>query len=225
MAFIIDLLDILENYGWFILLGIFLALYIYKRFIKLSLQSIQERKELERQKKFDSKIKAFYEEHIRAARERAQQKLEIKVAEASERLETKKRKQLNEIMKQDDFSGEHFAKASSEMQPASTDSYSFVKNLIDAIPVVVFSKSYCPYCRNAKRALSTYRMSDNVYKIIELDGREDCDKIQDVLLQMTGARSVPRVFIGGECVGGCDDVHAAQKEGRLEEMLRKAGAV
>eukprot|EP01052_Picozoa_sp_SAG31_P007659 SAG31_NODE_368_length_16798_cov_20.422780_12_plen_187_part_00 len=38
-------------------------------------------------------------------------------------------------------------------------------------------------------------------------------------------RSVPRVFVGGEFVGGCDDTQAAYRSGKLMEMLRKAGAV
>lgn len=46
---------------------------------------------------------------------------------------------------------------------------------------------------------------------------------QDVLLKITGARSVPRVFVGGKCIGGCDDTLAAQKDGRLEKMLEEAG--
>ncbi|VDP20189.1 unnamed protein product [Onchocerca flexuosa] len=81
-------------------------------------------------------------------------------------------------------------------------------------------------CRlKAKQALSTFRMSSDLYKIIELNEREDCDKIQDILLQITGARSVPRVFIGGKCIGGCDDTMAAQRDGRLDQLLKEAGAI
>ncbi|VDK87741.1 unnamed protein product [Litomosoides sigmodontis] len=105
------------------------------------------------------------------------------------------------------------------------DPNEFVTSLTSSTPVVVFSKTYCPYCQNAKRALSTFQIRDDSYKIIELDEREDCDKIQDILLKITGARSVPRVFVGGKCIGGCDDTLAAKKDGRLEKMLQEAVSV
>ncbi|VDN08141.1 unnamed protein product [Thelazia callipaeda] len=138
---------------------------------------------------------------LRAARERAQQELEVKAAEVRQR------------------------QVPSETPLACTDPHDFVTTLINSTPVVVFSKTYCPYCRTAKRALSTYRLPSDFYKIIELDEREDCDKILDVLLKMTKARTVPRVFINGKCVGGCDDTLAAQKNGSLDKMLKEAGVI
>ncbi len=53
----------------------------------------------------------------------------------------------------------------------------------------------------------------------------DCNAIQDFLKNMTGARSVPRVFIGGKCVGGGTDVQQLQKSGKLVDLLKKAGAL
>jgi glutaredoxin 3 len=43
--------------------------------------------------------------------------------------------------------------------------------------------------------------------------------------QLTGASSVPRVFIGGQCIGGGDETSAAHKSGKLEGMLQEAGAL
>ncbi|VDO77100.1 unnamed protein product [Onchocerca flexuosa] len=68
-------------------------------------------------------------------------------------------------------------------------------------------------------------MSDDKYKIIEVNERDDCDEIQDALLQITGARSVPRVFVGGKCIGGCDDTIIAKEDGRLDKMLKEAHAI
>uniref|UniRef100_A0A1I7VN93 Glutaredoxin domain-containing protein n=1 Tax=Loa loa TaxID=7209 RepID=A0A1I7VN93_LOALO len=195
------------EYGWLILGSLVLFQLVYKRFISPFIQDIQRRKELERRKKFDTELQEAYEDRIRAARKRAQQELDSKVAEAH--------KHLKSVME----------KTSSGTSEVSMDPHKFVTGLTNSAPVVVFSKTYCPYCKNAKRALSTFRMSDDLYKIIELDEREDCDKIQDVLLQLTGARSVPRVFIGGKCIGGCDDTIAAQRDGRLEKLLKEAGAI
>jgi glutaredoxin 3 len=47
--------------------------------------------------------------------------------------------------------------------------------------------------------------------------------VQDALLKMTGARSVPRVFVDGKCIGGGDDTDAMARDGRLKTMLTAAG--
>ena len=43
--------------------------------------------------------------------------------------------------------------------------------------------------------------------------------------QLTGAKSVPRVFIDGKCIGGGDETVAAHESGELKELLLKAGAI
>ena len=88
---------------------------------------------------------------------------------------------------------------------------------------MVFSKSYCPYCAKAKRVFSNYQLKS--YKVVELDERDDGDAIQDYLGSITGARSVPRVFIGGRCIGGGDDTARAESSGELRKMLEAAGAI
>nr|CAD2143192.1 unnamed protein product [Meloidogyne enterolobii] len=74
---------------------------------------------------------------------------------------------------------------------------SFVDSLIKTNKVVVFSKSYCPYCTKAKEALTTFSLVPGTMEVVEIEDRGDCDKIQDYLKEITGQRSVPRVFIGG----------------------------
>jgi len=56
------------------------------------------------------------------------------------------------------------------------------------------------------------------YTAIELDDREDARDIQDVLGEMTGARTVPRVFVNGICLGGGIDVKKLYDNG---ELLKK----
>ena len=56
----------------------------------------------------------------------------------------------------------------------------------------------------------------------QLDERPDGDEIQDALLEITGGRSVPRVFIGGKFFGGGDDTVAALKSGKLEKAIADA---
>jgi glutaredoxin 3 len=59
----------------------------------------------------------------------------------------------------------------------------------------------------------------------QLDGRPDCDDVQDALLQATGGRSVPRVFIDGAFIGGGDDTAAKAANGELQALLQKAGVL
>ena len=62
-------------------------------------------------------------------------------------------------------------------------------------------------------------------EILELDGRDDGSEIQEYMRQLTGASSVPRVFIGGKCIGGGDETSKAHKSGQLQTLLKDAGAI
>mmetsp|Transcript_47656 Transcript_47656/g.66150 ORF Transcript_47656/g.66150 Transcript_47656/m.66150 type:complete len:123 (+) Transcript_47656:64-432(+) len=100
------------------------------------------------------------------------------------------------------------------------------EKLIQSNPCVVFSKSTCPFCDMAKSVL----LSDLKAKchVMELDKElkpDEMSALQDHFLQTTGARSVPRVFISAECVGGGSEVAALHGKGELKPMLEKAGAV
>ncbi len=66
----------------------------------------------------------------------------------------------------------------------------WVEAQIKSNKVVVFSKSYCPYCKMAKQALSDAGLKN--FLVIELDEKTDkeMNEIQDIMLQITGARSV-----------------------------------
>ncbi|XP_017297739.1 glutaredoxin-C4-like [Diaphorina citri] len=70
------------------------------------------------------------------------------------------------------------------MNPASKQ---FVQDLIASEKILIFSKSYCPYCKMAKDVFQKLKVTP---KTVELDHRDDGDSIQDVLLEITGARSV-----------------------------------
>jgi len=90
--------------------------------------------------------------------------------------------------------------------------------------VVVFSKTYCPYCTKAKAALQKFLKPDE-FTVIELDKRDDGDEIQDALNEVTGGRSVPRVFVGGAFIGGGDDTARKAGNGELKTLLVQAGAI
>ncbi|KAM3965761.1 uncharacterized protein ACR2FA_000087 [Aphomia sociella] len=99
---------------------------------------------------------------------------------------------------------------------SSPEVQQFIKTAITQDKVVVFSKSYCPYCKLAKDVFQKVKQPIKVY---ELDQRDDGDVIQNNLQEVTGFRTVPQVFINGSCVGGGTDVDKLYNSGKLEAML------
>ncbi|PRW61185.1 Glutaredoxin family isoform 1 [Chlorella sorokiniana] len=87
-------------------------------------------------------------------------------------------------------------------------------------PVMVYSKTYCPYCSEVKSLFE--RLGVNA-KVVELDELADGSKVQEALATVTGRRTVPQVFVGGNHVGGCDDTVAAYNSGKLKTLLEAAG--
>merc|ERR1712050_213304 len=53
----------------------------------------------------------------------------------------------------------------------------------------------------------------------------DCDKIQNALQKITGGRTVPRVFIGGEFIGGCSETTALHNQKKLVPLLQQHSAL
>ncbi|CDJ59662.1 glutaredoxin, putative [Eimeria maxima] len=93
----------------------------------------------------------------------------------------------------------------------------WVDDLVDGHKIMVFSKSYCPYCQRAISALSSLNVSD--MHVEQIENNPFCDAIQDYLKTKTGARSVPRVFINGKFFGGGDDTVEGVRSGTLQKLL------
>ncbi|EYU44772.1 hypothetical protein ABFS83_08G009400 [Erythranthe nasuta] len=96
------------------------------------------------------------------------------------------------------------------------------KEIVSTNSVVVFSKTYCPFCVSVKKLLTELGAS---FKAIELDTEGDGAELQSALAQLTGQRTVPNVFISGKHIGGCDATTALHKQGKLVPLLTEAGAV
>jgi glutaredoxin 3 len=111
----------------------------------------------------------------------------------------------------------------SEPKPSAEEISKRVSKEIEANPVVVFSKSTCPFCKKTKAAFADIGVEPTVF---ELDKGEmgPTGVVQDVLNDLTGARSVPRVFIGGKFIGGGDDTVALATEGKLKGLVDAAKA-
>ncbi|CED82831.1 Glutaredoxin and related proteins [Phaffia rhodozyma] len=89
-------------------------------------------------------------------------------------------------------------------------------------PLVVFSKSYCPYSRKAKTILNNMFLTPEPL-VIEADLRPDGAALKTLLGHLTGRNTFPNVLISFESIGGGDDVEILYSEGGLIKMLRKAG--
>ena len=79
--------------------------------------------------------------------------------------------------------------------------------------ILIYTTSVCPYCVRAKALLDRKGVE---YE--EIDAQDEQIRMQ--MLEKTGGkRSVPQIFIGNHHVGGCDDLYALDKAGKLDELL------
>jgi len=93
----------------------------------------------------------------------------------------------------------------------------FIESMIDTQDVLIFSKSYCRYCKATK---ALFRDIMGVQPtVIELDEMENGSLVQDVLSQMTAQGTVPNVFVKRNHVGGNDDTQELAESGQLQQML------
>jgi glutaredoxin 3 len=81
--------------------------------------------------------------------------------------------------------------------------------------VKIYTTPYCPYCVRAKRLLERKGV-----RYEEIDVAND-DQARVDLAERTGRRTVPQIFIGEQHVGGSDDLHALEQQGKLDGMLRQ----
>ena len=84
-------------------------------------------------------------------------------------------------------------------------------------PVKMYTTAVCPYCIRAKQVLK----AKGVEQIEEI--RIDTDPAaRAVMMEITGRRTVPQIFIGTTYVGGCDDLVALESRGGLLPLLNAA---
>jgi len=98
-----------------------------------------------------------------------------------------------------------------------------VKKLNDKHPIVVFSKSYCPYSARAKQLLESLNITPPP-KVIEVDLRDDASIIKSILTRLTHHSTFPNVIIRGKSLGGADRLQALHLDGKLVPLLEAAGA-
>ena len=84
--------------------------------------------------------------------------------------------------------------------------------------VEMYTTRYCPYCTSAKALLKRKGVA---FKEIDLAGNWE---LRDEMIQRANGRTtVPQIFIGKVHVGGCDDLHALERAGKLDPLLAAQG--
>ena len=80
-------------------------------------------------------------------------------------------------------------------------------------PVVIYTTPICGFCHAAKRLLDSKGVA---YE--EIDVMRDVEKKQE-MMNRSGRRTVPQIFIDEAHVGGCDDLYDLERAGKLDPML------
>ena len=81
-------------------------------------------------------------------------------------------------------------------------------------PVRIYTTPMCPYCVRAKSLLGKKGVAfDEIDVFMDAEARKEMER------NTGGARTVPQIFIGDTLVGGCDDLHALERDGKLDRLL------
>jgi glutaredoxin 3 len=80
--------------------------------------------------------------------------------------------------------------------------------------VEIYTKDWCPYCVRAKRLLAEFG-AELVEYAVDMGG----DKKGEMIQRAGGRTTVPQIFIDGRHIGGCDDLFALDRSGKLADLL------
>ena len=118
------------------------------------------------------------------------------------------------------------SKGPKQLDPAS--SVATIKTFIQQTPIVVFAKSYCPYCIHTIRTLRSFARRHTVtMHVIMLDTMVPEKKgrlLHNQIIRMTNRPTVPNVFIGGQAVGGDDEIESLRSKRQLGALVKASKA-
>ncbi|MDO4222700.1 MAG: glutaredoxin 3 [Acinetobacter sp.] len=80
--------------------------------------------------------------------------------------------------------------------------------------VLIYTTPTCPYCMRAKHLLEQKGVA---FK--EVDLSREAPEVRAELQQRTNHRTVPQIFINEQFIGGCDNLYALEREGKLDSLL------
>ena len=82
--------------------------------------------------------------------------------------------------------------------------------------VTIYTKPYCPYCIRAVDLLERKGVA-----FTEIEAAFDPAKRQE-MMQRSGRATFPQIFVGDRHIGGCDDMMALERDGKLDPLLKAA---
>ncbi len=85
-------------------------------------------------------------------------------------------------------------------------------------PIEIYTTRFCPYCVAAKALL---KRKGAAYS--EIDVSNDRQRREEMVQRAHGRMTVPQIFIGSVHVGGSDDLHALERDGKLDALLSGEG--
>lgn len=80
--------------------------------------------------------------------------------------------------------------------------------------VTIYTTPFCPYCHSAKALLKRKNVDFS-----EIDVSFDPQERQRMVTKAQGRRTVPQIFIGETHVGGSEELHALERQGKLDPLL------
>ncbi len=80
--------------------------------------------------------------------------------------------------------------------------------------VPIYTRMLCPYCTRALKLLSNKQVD-----FTEIDAGMNVAKKKEMVQRANGARTFPQIFIGNHHVGGCDELMALERAGKLDALL------
>ena len=83
--------------------------------------------------------------------------------------------------------------------------------------VVMYLTATCPFCQSAERLLAQKKVTDIEKIRVDLEPRR-----RGEMMQRSGRRTVPQIWIGERHIGGCDDLYALDREGKLDPLLENS---
>lgn len=81
-------------------------------------------------------------------------------------------------------------------------------------PVEIYTSPMCGFCHAAKRLLK-----DKGVNFAEINVWSDPSRKPEMIQRANGGRTVPQIFVGGKHIGGCDDLYALERAGKLDALL------
>jgi len=112
-------------------------------------------------------------------------------------------------------------KAAAEAEEAEKAIQTELTQILARSPVVIFSKSYCPYSKKGKHIMmEAYNIQPTPY-VVELDQHAHGGELQALLHKTTGRRTVPNILVGGKSLGGGDDVQDMWRSGTLADKVKQ----